>query len=1156
MKSIGKKIIIILIWLLALPFIWKTSAYTAWDKYLEFNVWVPVWFNQTVQTILVEDDWKVLVWWGFIWYKWLNVNRVVRLNTNWTRDTGFNIPWFFNSSIYQIKKQSDWKLIILWGFTNYSWTTINRIVRLNTDWTIDNSFNVWSWFNNTTFSLEIQSDWKILIWWGFTVYNWTSINRIVRLNTDWTIDNSFNVWSWFDKTVNSMTIQPDWKIVVWWSFTNYNWTEKSKIIRLNTGWTVDDSFNIWSWIDPALWNDVYVITLSSGWKILVWGGFSLYSWTSVSRVVRLNTDWTRDTGFSPWNFGSNVRIITEQSDWKILFWWDFTTYSWWVANRLVRLNSDWSIDNSFHASEDFLYPVYSIWIRPDNKIIVWWQISNSINLLNIDWSVDTGFEIWDWFNNEVRVAIEQPDWKILVWWTFSKYWMQNKNLIARLNTDWTIDNSFNMWTWFAWYMVYAMALQDDWKIIVWWSFQSYKWFASSNLIRLNSDWTIDNSFNVWGWFNSEVRSIVIQPDEKILVWWYFTNYSWVVVNKIVRLNTGWTRDSNFSAKTFNSTTVYVYTLALQDDWKIIVWWDFTTYSWWFSAGRIMRINPDWTKDNSFTWSFNNYVQTVKIQTDWKILVWWYFDTYNLVSSSRLARINPDWTRDTSFSTGSPVAYVRSIDIQSDWKIIVWWDWGVRRISSTWLIDSGFNIWSWLNSQVWSVNIQLSWRILVWWRFTTYNNNPAWYLISLFDRWLVPYLLDNSYVNITWTYIGSSWLDFSLIRNKLWVPFLESVAVKMTNPSNQDYSVQFQPNTKFSFQDTWTDYTWVLAAPSPISTWSVSGVPWNPNIYAWVRVWNWHRISLLTTWWQALPATITIPVDSSLNWQQMNVYYSEDAWATWDIMTAAKVTAWLVTFQTPHFTDFVIWGSNTWSFVINNDDVSTYNQNVVLLLNATWATHARFRNELWTRSAWLPYTATYNRTLSAWYGTKTVNVEIDTDSNWVADVLTSDTIQWLAGLPWQVEWNLSLQILTWISECIYWTSIYLWAQDVKLNEAYSFSGAFSGTWYCADYKGYTGWWAFTIQTSDLTNGRWSVISSGNLLISHNPVSVSGDVACTWWAWTAITFSTAPYTMFEKAPDVDKLCRVATTNVWLEINVPANQSPWSYSGTLTIYIPNFY
>jgi hypothetical protein len=78
------------------------------------------------------------------------------------------------------------------------------------------------------------------------------------------------------------------------------------------------------------------------------------------------------------------------------------------------------------------------------------------------------------------------------------------------------------------------------------------------LIRLNLDGSKDTSFNLGTGFNSQVRTISIQADNKILVGGGFTTFNNIVENRIIRLNPNGSKDSNFEAGDgFNSSLLHI-----------------------------------------------------------------------------------------------------------------------------------------------------------------------------------------------------------------------------------------------------------------------------------------------------------------------------------------------------------------------------------------------------------------------------------------------------------------------------------------------------------------------------------------------------------------------------------------------------------------------
>jgi uncharacterized delta-60 repeat protein len=363
--------------------------------------------------------------------------------------TCFDVGTSFDGNIYDFKAQSDGKIIFVGSFTSYNNTAVNRIVRLNTDGSIDNTFNIGTGFNNAAWAIDIQSDGKIYVAGNFTSYNGTSITRAIKLNTDGSVDGAFNIGSGFSSTVFDLKITNTGNIFYVGSFQVYNATSVNRRVLLgpNGGLTVPSAtgFN----------NTALVIKRSSFVsRLYVGGDFTSYNTTgggiTRNRLVRLNSNLTLDTGFGTtaliWGPNSTVRAIEEQPDAKIIIGGDFTTYSGVTYNRIVRLNSDSTIDATFN--------------------------------------VGTGF------NSSVRSIVRLSDGKLLVAGAFTTYNGVSVPKIVRLNTDGSLDNTFNAPSISR--TIYHIEVLSDGKIMTGGQLVTGPEGPLTTITRLNSDGSIDN----------------------------------------------------------------------------------------------------------------------------------------------------------------------------------------------------------------------------------------------------------------------------------------------------------------------------------------------------------------------------------------------------------------------------------------------------------------------------------------------------------------------------------------------------------------------------------------------------------------------------------------------------------------------------------------
>ena len=314
-------------------------------------------FNNTIRTWATQSDGKILAGGDFTQYSGSSTNstRIVRINTNGTRDTTFNIGTGFSSTVSNLIVQPDGKIIATGTFTTYSGSTVNGITRLNTNGTRDTSFNVGLGLSLSTQGnhCKIQPDGKIIAVGGFTTYSGSTSNRIVRINTDGTRDSSFNPGVGFGSTVEAAVIQSDGKIVTTGQYQSYSGSAQNYITRVNTDGTRDTTFNI----GTGLANVGYALALQSDGKIICANGSQTYSGSTNRYIIRINTSGTLDDTFNAnaitsLSFTSNTaNSLTIDSNGKIYWGNAFTTFSGsFVPNRIVRLNTNGSVDETFNQA--------------------------------------------------------------------------------------------------------------------------------------------------------------------------------------------------------------------------------------------------------------------------------------------------------------------------------------------------------------------------------------------------------------------------------------------------------------------------------------------------------------------------------------------------------------------------------------------------------------------------------------------------------------------------------------------------------------------------------------------------------------------------------------------------------------------------------------
>jgi uncharacterized delta-60 repeat protein len=397
-------------------------------------------FNGIINTTAQQSDGKILVGGNFTKYKGITCNYFVRLQSDGNIDPSFVLETTFWYGVTSIQIQPDGKILVGGGYS----TPINGlkvgIIRLNSDGSTDYSFNTIEKFSGVAVvkDIDLQSDGKIILIGGFSAYDSVSRNGIVRINSDGSLDTSFNPGTGFNSSVNSLVIQPDGKMIIIGYFDNYNGYTRNRIIRLNPDASVDLTFVIGVGFNGSLKS----IIIQPDGKVVVAGNFSTYKNVTQNGIIRLLTNGDKDTtlvsgaGFNI--YGSGISDLKIDALGNFIIAGQFTKYNNIDKNNCVRLSPNGTLDNSFTI--DNSSAIYSILIQSDQKIILGGD--NYISRVNNNNSFDYTFDYGLGFNNSIKATLLQPDGKILVGGNFTIYNLHKENGLVRLNADGTKDNTF------------------------------------------------------------------------------------------------------------------------------------------------------------------------------------------------------------------------------------------------------------------------------------------------------------------------------------------------------------------------------------------------------------------------------------------------------------------------------------------------------------------------------------------------------------------------------------------------------------------------------------------------------------------------------------------------------------------------------------------
>jgi uncharacterized repeat protein (TIGR01451 family)/uncharacterized delta-60 repeat protein len=387
--------------------------------------------------------------------------------------------------------------------------------------------------------------------------------------------------------VRDIELQSTGKIIISGQFTTYNNIAKKFIAKLNTDLTLDIGFTPTDAIAYSGGQQYFAppndLKIQADDKIIVVTD-APYAYGGSAGIARFNQNGTIDPTFVTGSgishsSGSYCTIETcaVQQDGKILIGGYFDTYNGTPVRSMIRLHTNGSIDNTFtfpYATDDQW--IHEIEIMPSGDILVSGLMfpTQPIEALQ---------------RNLVKLDINgNPDPSFTIGFT---------GLLSDYNPQaGCVDCSK--------FHILKMKVLPDSKILVSGSFDRFGTTAVNNIVRLNSNGTVDGNFNFGGAganrviYDFELENPLI-ASSKILFCGEFTTYNGNPVKKMARMtyDGGWDPSFNIGSGTLDSSagTVpnknFIRSLHKQSDGKVIVGGKFTSFNG-IVAGHITRILGD------------------------------------------------------------------------------------------------------------------------------------------------------------------------------------------------------------------------------------------------------------------------------------------------------------------------------------------------------------------------------------------------------------------------------------------------------------------------------------------------------------------------------------------------------------------------------------
>jgi len=226
--------------------------------------------SDSVSAIAVDDSGKILIGGGF-------TKSIIRLNSNGSLDSSFDSGGGFTggggmvNGVFAILPLTSGKILVGHSGTDYDGSVCNRgLVRLNNDGSLDNTYTPGLYESEgfgVVLAIAQQEDGKVLVGGAFGIFEGDSLNKIIRLNTDGSLDESFSSgfgftpagYNWGPIT-RDIKLDSEGNVYVAGSFTDYNHAARFQYAKLNANgalqpWSVLPAFKQMGIDDGML--DVY-----------------------------------------------------------------------------------------------------------------------------------------------------------------------------------------------------------------------------------------------------------------------------------------------------------------------------------------------------------------------------------------------------------------------------------------------------------------------------------------------------------------------------------------------------------------------------------------------------------------------------------------------------------------------------------------------------------------------------------------------------------------------------------------------------------------------------------------------------------------------------------------------------------------------------------
>lgn len=590
-----------------------------------------------------------------------------------------------------------------------------KIARLHPDGSIDTSFNPGAKNPDPgdvseVSTISLQGN-RILVGGRLSHLAGQPASALVRLNPDGTRDATFNppAFSYFSHPSVQVAIdRGDGKIFVAGAFTSVGGQARNHLVMLDSDGSIDPSFN------PAVNNVVMAALPVSGDRWIIGGEFTTVSGQARQGITRILADGSMDPTFAavPLPSGATIFSLFLQPDGKILYAGrgnsgfvgralpdggadpEFTPSAdpAYLQKAVALPNGDvvingpeMIIDGSSafgltrfqpNGSTGTIPPVlglgkpWALHASSDGSVIVGGEFPifgdhprYSLARILPGGSVDPGFHPDATQPSKVRSILPLSGGRWIVAGEFTG--ARGGNIrplhagVSRLAPDLGLDPGFTQMTSSAFGTIGAAAEDPEGKLLIGGASRLPNGATAGRLTRIHADGGVDPTFTVTFASGNTLADIAVQPDGKILAAGTLTRVNDTLQKNIVRLTPGGSLDTSFVPPTIPA----IHDIALENGGRIFAGGNASVRRLQFSGA----LDPNFNQSLPLVGNINKVVAL----SGRRVIIAGDFTSLNGQPAGRIARLDSLGNPDPTFQPGSGSnGIIRSVQVRSDGDLFI------------------------------------------------------------------------------------------------------------------------------------------------------------------------------------------------------------------------------------------------------------------------------------------------------------------------------------------------------------------------------------------------------------------------------------------------------------------------------------------------------